>query len=65
MSGMKTTQHNVLDLNHLREGPRTHTYGTPEALYQISKDAAAMSSVHTATAFIDTKFIKSSMMAKI
>ena len=54
MSGMKTIQHNVLDLNHYLVGSRTHKHGTPKVLHQISKDAAVVSSVHTATGFRDT-----------
>ena len=64
MSGMKTILHNVLDLNHYLVGSRTHTHGTPKVLNQISKYAAVMLSVHTATGFGDMKLVRSSMIAK-
>ena len=46
MSGMKTTQHNVLHLNQYRVGSRTYKHGTPKVLHQISKDAAVVISTH-------------------
>ena len=39
MGGLKTTKHNVLDLNHYRVGSRTHTNCTLKALHQNRKDA--------------------------
>ena len=55
MSGIKTTQHNVVDVNHYRVGSRTYKHGTPKVLHQISKDAAVMSLVHIATGSRDTR----------
>ena len=46
---------NVLDLNHYRVGSCTHKHGTPKVLPQIGKDAAVMSSVHTAAGFRGTR----------
>ena len=40
MSGMKTTQHNVLDLNHYRVGSRAQKHGTPKntGFYKLGMD---------------------------
>ena len=37
MRGMKTIQHNVLDLNHYLVGSRTHKHGTPKVLHKTAK----------------------------
>ena len=50
-----TGTNNILDLNLYRMGLSTHKHGTPKVLHQISKDAAFMSSVHTATGSRDTR----------